>query len=154
MSSSFLFLSGGVFFTGIILSAICYILSVIGLWRIFTRAGEKGWKSLIPFYNLFVQFKFSWKAVYFWPYLALGLCFNFFFQTSGSLQVLGDFLAVAYFIAMILTNYHLARSFGKGKAFTAGLVLLEPIFIIILGFGGYEYVGPMGVPKKGSQTPA
>ena len=27
-------------------------------WRVFLKAGEKGWKSLIPFYNEYVQYKF------------------------------------------------------------------------------------------------
>ena len=34
------------------LMAVCLlILTVIGYWGVFCKAGEKGWKVLIPFYN-------------------------------------------------------------------------------------------------------
>jgi len=156
MSTSFFFLCGGLFFTGFIAAAICYILSVVGLWRLFAKAGEKGWKSLIPFYNLYIQFKFSWKTVLFWPYLAIGLGYNFFFQSlsNSNSEIFGFILGFVYLIAMIFVNYNLARSFGRGRAFTVGLILLEPIFIIILGFGDAKYIGPMGIPKGNCQTPA
>ena len=36
-----------------IYAIIVYSITVIAEWRILVKAGEKGWKSLIPFYNLF-----------------------------------------------------------------------------------------------------
>jgi hypothetical protein len=38
----------------VIESIIFFILSVIGMWGIFEKAGEKGWKVLVPFYNWYV----------------------------------------------------------------------------------------------------
>ena len=38
---------------GVILGLIYLIGSFVAWWRIFTKAGEKGWKILIPFYNTF-----------------------------------------------------------------------------------------------------
>lgn len=32
-----------------------YVLQIIGWWKIFTKAGEAGWKSLIPLYNLYIS---------------------------------------------------------------------------------------------------
>ena len=44
------------------LIAVCLlILTVIGYWGIFCKAGEKGWKVLIPFYNEYLLFKIAWK---------------------------------------------------------------------------------------------
>lgn len=34
---------------------IFYILQVIAYWKIFTKAGEEGWKSIIPIYNGYVH---------------------------------------------------------------------------------------------------
>lgn len=34
-----------------------YVLLVIAQWKIFTKAGEAGWKSLIPVYNMVVLYK-------------------------------------------------------------------------------------------------
>lgn len=50
---------------------IFYILQVIAYWKIFTKAGEEGWKSIIPIYNGYVQYRLTWDVQYFW--VALGL---------------------------------------------------------------------------------
>jgi len=34
----------------------------------------------------------------------------------------------------------LAKVFGRGAGFAAGLILLHPIFILILGFGNAKYM--------------
>ena len=47
-----------------------YVLQIIGWWKIFTKAGEAGWKSLIPLYNLYILYKIRWESKYFW-YLLL-----------------------------------------------------------------------------------
>lgn len=36
-----------------------YVLQIIGWWKIFTKAGEAGWKSLIPLYNLYILYNIS-----------------------------------------------------------------------------------------------
>lgn len=38
--------------------ALC-ILEIVALWRIFTKAGEKGWNCLIPIYNMYILFKIA-----------------------------------------------------------------------------------------------
>ena len=35
------------------------ILDIVAYWKLFEKAGEPGWKSLIPFYNLFVITKIA-----------------------------------------------------------------------------------------------
>ena len=41
---------------------IFYILQVIAYWKIFTKAGEEGWKSIIPIYNGYVQYRLTWDV--------------------------------------------------------------------------------------------
>ncbi|MDY5276243.1 MAG: DUF5684 domain-containing protein, partial [Erysipelotrichaceae bacterium] len=36
----------------------------------------------------------------------------------------------------------LARAYGKSTAFGLGLLFFQPIFIMILGLGDSEYLGP------------
>lgn len=38
--------------------------------------------------------------------------------------------------------FKLAKAFGKGTGFGFGLLFLNTIFILILGFGDAEYIGP------------
>ena len=47
----------------------------------------------------------------------------------------------------VILNIRLAKSFGKGVGFGIGLLFLEYIFIMILGFGSAQYIGPRGNAK-------
>ena len=77
---------------------IFYILQVIAYWKIFTKAGEEGWKSIIPIYNGYVQYRLTWDVQYFW--VALGLAggggilnsFGGIVGVIGSLALLGTAL--------------------------------------------------------------
>ena len=111
----------------IFIAIVVAILQIIALWKVFTKAGEKGWKSIIPIYNLITLFKISGLS----PLLVL-------VYLVGIIPVIGPI------VCLVLTVYQansLAKSFGKSTGFTVGLVLLAPIFYMILGFGKAEYVG-------------
>ena len=50
---------GAVGLISAIFSVIVVVLTLISLWKIFEKAGEKGFKVLIPIYNLFILFKIA-----------------------------------------------------------------------------------------------
>ena len=111
----------GMLYAVSIISLIVGIISIVAMWKIFTKAGEAGWKSIIPIYNTVILFKIAGIS----PWWVLG------------------YLA-AVFVALGITIYamiNLAKAFGKSGAFAAGLVLLSTIFYCILGFGSAEYQG-------------
>ena len=56
--------------TSVLLVLLVYIVS----WRVFSKAGEKGWKSLISFYNGYVQYKFLKMKDLYWLLLILQFC--------------------------------------------------------------------------------
>ena len=37
-----------------LVNLVIYVLSIIADYRLFEKAGEEGWKAIIPFYNYFV----------------------------------------------------------------------------------------------------
>ena len=45
---------GGIFATAGIFILAVYILLIVAWWKIFTKAGEAGWKSIIPIYNIYI----------------------------------------------------------------------------------------------------
>ncbi|MFZ1758327.1 MAG: DUF5684 domain-containing protein, partial [Streptococcus suis] len=45
----------GIWGTALLFSLIWYILVAISNYLLFEKAGYAGWKSLIPFYNLYIQ---------------------------------------------------------------------------------------------------
>lgn len=90
-------------------------------WKLFTKAGEPGWASIVPIYNAIVLLKIAGKP---WWWLIL-LCIPF-----------------VGFIMAILVAISLAKSFGQSAGFGIGIALLGIIFVPILAFGSARYVGP------------
>ena len=100
---------------------IAIIVAVIaGWWKIFTKAGEAGWKSIIPVYNFIVILKIVGRD-WWWVLLML--------------------IPFVGFIVWIIVALDLAKVFGRGTGFAIGLIFLTPIFTLILGFGSDTYKG-------------
>jgi len=123
---------------------VCYVFRIIAEWRIFTKAGEKGWKTLIPFYNVYTEYKLTSTNKMFVIFLIV----TFLAALGGQCPSQGTLAKVLIMIINILVIVFsvrrwscLSKAFGKGTGFTAGLTFLHPIFIMILGFGKAEYIG-------------
>jgi len=115
---------GGLFYVAII------VLMIVSMWKVFEKAGEPGWASIIPIYNLITLLKIVGKP---WWWLFL-MC-----------------IPVLNIIWLIWTFNLLSKSFGQSEGFTVGLVLLGIIFFPILAFGDYTYQGPAGAEQITSQ---
>lgn len=103
------------------------VLQIVAMWKIFSKAGQDGWKSLIPIYNLVILFKISGLSP--WTILA---------YLTAWIPVIGWVVSI---VITVLQANGLSKSFGKSTGFTVGLVLLPSIFYLILGFSNAEYVG-------------
>lgn len=113
-SSSSEEVSGGVFMLFCFFYC-CFILAItipvyVGLWKVFEKAGQPAWHSLVPYVNNCVVARITgdpwwWGLV---PFLNI----------------------VPYF--------KLAKAFGKSDAYGIGIVLLNPIFLPMLGFGSAQ----------------
>lgn len=116
------------FGTGFILFMLAiWVIIIIGVWKVFTKAGKPGWAAIIPIYNAIVLLEIVGKPVW-WFLLFIVPCVNWVF--------------------IIWTLNLLSKSFGKSEGFTVGLVLLGPIFMCILGFGDSVYLGPSAAEAR------
>ncbi len=125
----------------IIVAVVWYVVEAVAYWKIFKKAGEGGWKSLIPIYNLYIQYKISWSGGWFFIFLvctAGGVALASF---AGAAYVIGVILSVIGLCVSICSSYKLSKAFGHGVPFAIGILFLSPIFILILGFGSSEYQG-------------
>lgn len=52
-----LLLGGSIFI--LLLVIALYVVYVIGLWKLFKKAGKQGWEAIIPFYNTYVLVEIS-----------------------------------------------------------------------------------------------
>jgi hypothetical protein len=108
------------------------VLAILPLWGIFLKAGEEGWKAVIPIYNYYVLLKVVGRPGW-WLLLYL--------------------VPIVNFVIYIIVMNDLSKSFGHGAGFTVGLVLLNWIFLMILAFGSSAYRGPAAMAGVGGSVP-
>ena len=98
---------------------ILLIFFLVCQWKIFTKAGQEGWKGIVPIYGSYVQLQITkqptiWLLFFFIP------------------------LVNIYFIVRHI--HGLSKAFGKDIGFTIGLIFFPYFFYPILAFGNSEYV--------------
>lgn len=118
------------------------ILLIVALWKVFEKAGEQGWKALIPVYSSYMLYKIAWDKKAFWIAIVLGLLSGFLMGIPLIGPLLGFISALLAGLIEIFCCVKLAKAFGHSGWFAAGLILLSPIFILILAFDKSEYLGP------------
>jgi hypothetical protein len=122
--------SGGLSVGPLVIAIILVILAVgilmiAATWRLFSKAEQRGWAAIIPFYNTIVLLRIAGKP---WWWLLLTV-----------IPFVNVVIAVIVFL-------DLAKSFGKGTGFGIQTFFFPVICIPILGFGAARYVGPGGQP--------
>ncbi len=142
LAASAALLTAGYMLFGLLAGLLCialWLLVIIAEWRIYVKAGQPGWASLVPFYNDYIAYKIFWGNG--WMFL-LPLVLSFL---SG-MEYLGTLCSLASLVLYAATQYKKSVSFGHGIPFTVGLILCPTIFELILGFGSDFY---RGVPQDG-----
>lgn len=104
------------------------IFMIVVKWRLFTKAGIEGWKSLIPFYS-----------DYLWYRMICGNGWLMFSWLVALIPVIGQLAFLAFNIYVV---YCLSRAFGKSSAFCIGLIFFPIVFMPMLAFGSSVYCGP------------
>ena len=97
------------------------VVFIIGLWKVFTKAGQPGWACIIPIYNIYVLTQIAGRPGW-WVLMMLIPLVNIVFS--------------------ILLAIDVAKAFGQSAAWGVILLfLLSGIGYLILGFGNYSYQG-------------
>ena len=102
------------------------LVTLIGMWKVFAKAGQPGWAVLVPIYNIIVLLRVAGLPWYwvFAPFVMI-------------IPILGW---IAYIVWIVWVHHRISTRFGQGVGFTIGLTLLGPIFWMILGFGSSKYL--------------
>lgn len=105
-----------------IIGLVFTVLFIAAMWKIFTKAGQAGWKAIIPIYNLVVLMRIVGRPGW-WVILLLIPGLNIIFGIILALDV--------------------AKSYGKSTIFAVfGLIIFNYIGYLMLGFGSATYQGP------------
>ena len=102
----------------IIIYLAVLILQLVATWKVFVKAGQPGWASIIPFYNIYVLMLVAGKPGW-WLILT--------------------FIPLVNIVIWIIASIAVAENFGKGAGFGIGLVFLSFIFFPILAFTDAQY---------------
>ena len=134
-----LFLLLLIFFAGM-------IVYIIGLWKLFKKAGKNGWEAIVPFYNTYVLIEIA--GLNWWYFLiAISGTICSVLNITG-LETICTLLnmAVNFFVF-----YNLAKKFKKEPIpWAIGGALVYPIIVIIFGFANsFVYDHSIEVSKNG-----
>jgi len=104
------------------------VVFLVGLWKVFVKAGQPGWAVLIPFYNCYILLKIAGRPGW-WLILCL--------------------IPLVNIVIGIIVAIDVAKAFGQSAVFGVVLLfLLSGIGYLVLGFGNYRYVGPAASPAQ------
>lgn len=128
LSGLFRFMSVGMVVIFIVM-ILLLIWSVVINWRIFKKAGQPGWKALIPVYDVITIHRIirSSKGSLIIYGILMASCVIFYFLGMG----LPTAFLVIYYMSLY---YRMAKYFGKSVGFAVGCAFLWPIFGAILAF--------------------
>lgn len=151
-------LFGGLLGTAIVAGLAVAILMIVAMWKLFKKAGEPGWKALIPIYNAYILFKISGAKSWFWAYLLADVVViiesivatangSVVTDASGNVTEIKDMvfsivislMAIFQLVCYIVLCAKLATAFKRGAGTAIGLFFLPNIFTLILAFGSAKY---------------
>ena len=136
---------------------VFYVLTVIATWKIFKKAGEPGWKCLIPIYNLYIMYKIVGMKNWFWWMLAISVCASIMMSVDGTANLTPEQLenidwgqhpmtifavlisCIAAIWVEVVYSIRTSKAFGHGVGYAIGLFFLPNIFWLILGFDKSKY---------------
>ncbi len=85
---------------------------MLGLYMIFQKAGEKGWKAVVPFLDIYTLFKIV---------------------DMNPLWIISLIVPFLNIVVLTFAYYKLATHFGHGAGYTVGMLLLNPLFFSLIG---------------------
>ena len=104
-------------------SLVLLLIVIVSIWKIFGKAGQPGWKSIIPIYNIYVLFRIAGKPGWWLIFV---------------------FIPLVNIPFLLIVSIALAKSFNKDTGFGLGLFFLAAVFLALLAFGDAKYIGTGG----------
>ena len=105
-----------------VISFAASIIAVVAWWFLNVKAGEEGWAAIIPFYNVWVQFRIVYGSG--WKCLLL-------------------LVPLLNIVVYIMFSIRLAQVYGQGIGMGIVCLLFPTVGYCILAFGPGSYRGPV-----------
>lgn len=121
------------------------IVGTIALWKLYKKAGKKGWESIVPFYGYYVLTEIA-GLNWWWFLLVIA-------DSIVSLVDVEELSSIANLVSLFASfniYYNIAKRFGKTKGTSVCAGIFNFIFILIFGFSKKEvYDVNIPVSKNG-----
>ncbi len=124
------------------------LLTMLGMWGIFKKAGRSPFLALIPGVNDYTLFSIAWNGISGFLVVFLKAFFLLLYPKNDHLLAMGiqgyfcfGVLLLSVFLSFI-ARWKLAMSFRKSAVFALYLNFLPQVFFPILGFDRSVYLGP------------
>lgn len=125
----------------VIIGLALAILIIVARCKMFEKAGEKWWKSLIPVYSTWIETKIGGLAWWWLPIFVL---------VAGLSAGKGTYV-FAWTTTLVQFNiiFNISKKFGKSGGFAFLCTILPFVGLPMLGFGSTKYDKNTKVDKNG-----
>ncbi len=122
-----------------------YVIYVIGLWKLFKKAGEEGWKAIIPFYNTYtlitiVGLNWWWFLIDVLPALMVLI---------PGFAAFSSLAWIAQMLVKICIASNLSLKMNQSTGITVLLVIFPGIMYPVLGLGSSTWDSSIKTPQNG-----
>lgn len=157
------------------IAAIMIITSIITLWKLFTKAGQPGWASFVPVYNIMIMAKIGERPT--WVGVTAGVLsiISYVYSQIGNIFLSGD-MSIVYinmFIVLLLSGTFIGlyiyiligcmSKYDKGVLIWLLFWFLPFIAVFIVGkvryigdgagsYGQAAYANPAGAPLAANMS--
>lgn len=150
--------------TGIFLSLVgMLLLTLWGRGKVLGKLGILSWKGWVPLYGGYLLYRQIWKPEWFflvlmgcsgrlmnWAFLGMAMFSDISYLyddiSRGSIVIMFALtsLELLFFTAGMAVHFlamrRLSASFGQGRGYALGLLLLPPVFFLHLGYSAIQPV--------------
>ncbi len=117
---------------------VILVLVMVGLWKMFAKAGRPGWAAIVPFYGDMIRNEIAGVPVVWTYYTWIAIAINMF--TGG----LAGFGPVLILVLQYFTYGPLLKAYGRDNGIISVIFALFFPYIVFpqIGFGNNTYLGP------------
>lgn len=124
----------GVLIILVVIILIAYaIFNIVGMWKMYKKAGKGGWEAIIPFYSDYVLAEVAGLKWYWFLILIAPTLISLLGITA--LTALGNIVAL---VARINVYYNLAKKFNKQSSWIVLSVFFGGFTLPILGYSSND----------------
>ena len=123
------------------------VLTIIGQWKIFAKAGRPGWAAIVPFYSSYILYDIGNLptalvsvniSAFVLGVIQMCLSSAMVFLNINVMPImifssLCTCASIACFILSLFANMNIAKKFGKSAGYGVGMTFLPFIFDLMLG---------------------